>query len=68
MICSACGSDLVGIQTDLPFQIDETTLVTIPDLPVLRCPHCGECVLEDSSMARVDEVVSKQPKTVPYYW
>ncbi len=50
---------MVSIQTDLPFKVRETTIVIVKALPVLQCQGCGEYLLEDSVMQRVDEILER---------
>ncbi|MEW6350284.1 MAG: type II toxin-antitoxin system MqsA family antitoxin [Thermodesulfobacteriota bacterium] len=59
MKCHVCGSRLVPLTTDLPFKVSETTIFILKGLPVLQCGNCPEYVLEDSVMARVDEILAK---------
>ncbi len=47
------------LTTDLPFKLSETTIVILKGLPLLQCDNCTEYVLEDSVMARVDEILEK---------
>ncbi|MFL6202270.1 MAG: YgiT-type zinc finger protein, partial [Thermoanaerobaculia bacterium] len=37
MRCHVCGSELVSMVTDLPFKLNETTIVILKNLPVLQC-------------------------------
>jgi len=57
MRCATCGADLKGITTDLPFKIGDHSIVIIKNLPVLQCSNCSDYLLEDSTMARVDELL-----------
>jgi len=59
MKCHTCGSEMVPIQTDLPFKVSESTIVIVKALPVLQCQGCGEYLLEDSVMQRVDEILER---------
>ena len=59
MKCHICGSDLIPVRTDLPFKVSETTIVIVKALPVLQCESCGEYLLEDSVMRRVDEILER---------
>ena len=43
--------------TDLPFKLNETSIVILKDLPVLQCEGCNEYLLEDSVMERVEEIL-----------
>ncbi|HWM91504.1 MAG TPA: type II toxin-antitoxin system MqsA family antitoxin [Thermoanaerobaculia bacterium] len=59
MRCHVCGSELVSMVTDLPFKLNETTIVILKDLPILQCSGCSEYLLEDAVMERVDEILSR---------
>jgi YgiT-type zinc finger domain-containing protein len=48
-----------SIVTNLPFKLDETTIVVLKDLPVLQCNNCSEYLLDDPVMKRVDEIFEK---------
>jgi YgiT-type zinc finger domain-containing protein len=55
--CHICGAEMRQVQTDLPFKTGETTIVIVKALPVLQCGDCGEYLLEDGVMQRVDEIL-----------
>ncbi len=59
MKCHVCGSNMKSMVTNLPFKINETTIVILKDLPVLQCNNCNEYLLDDSVMKRVDEILEK---------
>jgi YgiT-type zinc finger domain-containing protein len=59
MKCSVCGSKLSHMITDLPFKVSDQTIVILKGLPVLQCDNCGEYVLEDSVMTRVENILQK---------
>jgi YgiT-type zinc finger domain-containing protein len=59
MKCHTCGSELIPIQTDLPFKVSETTIVIVQALPALQCQGCGEYLLEDAVMQRVDKILER---------
>jgi YgiT-type zinc finger domain-containing protein len=59
MKCGVCGSDLRPTHTDLPFKLRETAIVILKDLPVLQCGGCPQYLLEDSVLARVDEMLAR---------
>ncbi|CAN5265754.1 hypothetical protein BH20GEM2_BH20GEM2_08630 [soil metagenome] len=43
--------------TDLPFKRTDKAIV-IKGLPVLECPNCTECLLENSAMAAVEAILN----------
>jgi YgiT-type zinc finger domain-containing protein len=45
--------------TNLPFKVNETTIVILKDLPVLQCDNCSEYLLDDPVMERVEEILEK---------
>ncbi|HEX4498315.1 MAG TPA: type II toxin-antitoxin system MqsA family antitoxin [Thermoanaerobaculia bacterium] len=55
--CHVCGSEMTRVQTDLPFKVSETTIVIVKALPVLQCEGCGEYLLEDPVLQRVDAIL-----------
>jgi YgiT-type zinc finger domain-containing protein len=57
MRCHVCGSEMSRVQTDLPFKVSETTIVIVKALPVLQCEGCGEYLLEDPVLQRVDAIL-----------
>jgi YgiT-type zinc finger domain-containing protein len=46
------------VVTDLPFKVTETTIIIVKGLPILQCKGCGEYLLEDAVMQRVDEILA----------
>ncbi len=59
MKCHACGSKMKSIITNLPFKVNETTIVILKDLPVLQCDSCSEYLLDDPVLKRVDKIIEK---------
>jgi YgiT-type zinc finger domain-containing protein len=59
MKCHVCGSSLKSLITDLPLKISEATIVILKGLPVLQCENCGEYLLEDAVMERVEQMMKK---------
>ena len=59
MKCLVCGAPLRSLTTDLPLKLSDRTIVVIKKLPVMQCEGCIEYLLEDSVMARVDELLSR---------
>lgn len=57
MMCHVCGAKMTPQVTDLPFKLNETSIVILKDLPVLQCEGCNEYLLEDSVMERVEEIL-----------
>lgn len=43
--------------TDLPFKLNDRSIVVIKGLPVLLCQNCTEFALEDRVMATVDQIL-----------
>ncbi|HEY4086718.1 MAG TPA: type II toxin-antitoxin system MqsA family antitoxin [Bryobacteraceae bacterium] len=58
MKCGICGGTTERRVTDLPFRIGNTRVVVVRNLPVLQCVQCGEAELDDTAMARVDELLA----------
>jgi YgiT-type zinc finger domain-containing protein len=59
MRCTACDSGLRTTTTDLPFKVDETTIVVLKGLPVAQCVQCPEYLIEDPVLRRVDEILAR---------
>jgi YgiT-type zinc finger domain len=62
MKCHVCGAKMQAIVTDLPFKLDQKTIVIMKDLPVVQCQGCGEYLIEDPVMQRVDEMLEQVDK------
>ncbi len=58
MACRVCGAALHTTVTDLPFKVADRAIVIIKDLPVRQCERCTEYLLDDATMARVDELLA----------
>ena len=63
MKCRVCGSSLRTINTDLPFKINDKSIVIFKGLPVLQCRSCAEYLIEDPVMGRIEELLSKVDKS-----
>ena len=59
MKCHVCGGSLVPRQSDMPFKLAPSRTVILKDLPVLQCEECGEYLIEDPVMARVEELLDR---------
>jgi YgiT-type zinc finger domain-containing protein len=59
MKCGLCGGELRTAMTDLPFKVNENTIVIVKNLPVLQCVNCPEYLIEDEILRWVDEVLAK---------
>jgi YgiT-type zinc finger domain-containing protein len=46
--------------TDLPFKMAEERIVILKQLPVLQCEACREYLIEDTVMARIDELLARR--------
>lgn len=63
MICHNCGGKLKEIITDLPFKINDNSIVIIKKLPILQCLNCNEYLIEDPVMGKIDCILSQIDKT-----
>lgn len=54
MKCHVCGSDMKFITTNLPFKVNELTIVIVKDLPVYQCGACGEYLLDDHVLQQIE--------------
>ena len=59
MKCRVCGSHMRPVVTNLPFKVNEVTIIILKDLPVFQCESCSEYLLEDGVMNRVDELLGR---------
>jgi len=59
MKCHICGSILGSLITDLPFKISDTTIVILKGMPILQCENCGEYLIDDAVMSRVDKILER---------
>ena len=48
--------------TDLPFKVNDYSIIIIKKLPVVQCKNCGEYLIEDSVMKRTDSILMKMDK------
>ncbi|MBK9260425.1 MAG: type II toxin-antitoxin system MqsA family antitoxin [Polyangiaceae bacterium] len=64
MICSTCGGDLEERVTDLPFKLDDRTIVIVKNVPVLQCPMCNAYLLPDAVMAVVERLLDSANRDV----
>ncbi len=58
MKCAVCGAELKRARTDLPFNINDTTIVIVKGLPVVHCERCPEYLIEDDVLRHVDEILA----------
>ena len=63
MNCHQCGSQMQSVTTTLPFKVSETSIAVVKAVPVVQCENCREYLLEDTVMARVDEILSAMDET-----
>jgi len=59
MKCRLCGSVMETRVTSLPFKVNEVTIVILKDLPVHQCNNCGEYILDDPVIERVEGILGK---------
>ena len=59
MKCEVCGAELAAITTDLPFKVREPGIVILKGIPVLQCAACPQYLLEDTVLARVDQILRR---------
>jgi YgiT-type zinc finger domain-containing protein len=57
MICRICGDKFEKIITDLPFKINQGSIVIIKKLPVWQCKSCNEYLIEDHVMEKLDALL-----------
>ncbi|MCI4626603.1 MAG: type II toxin-antitoxin system MqsA family antitoxin [Candidatus Magnetoovum sp. WYHC-5] len=57
MKCHVCGSKLEKIITDMPFKLDNKTIIILKELPIWQCNNCTEFLLDDEVMKRVETIL-----------
>ena len=58
MKCHVCGAVMQEMKTDLPFKINERSIIVVRDVPVIQCSGCREYMLSDEVMERLDELLA----------
>ena len=53
-------AEMARVVSDLPFKTSDHSIAILKDVPVLQCGNCGDYLLEDAVMSRVDEILSVQ--------
>ena len=51
------------LTTNLPFKVNQDSIVIIKELPVLQCANCSEYLIEDAVMEKVDAILDSVEKT-----
>ena len=59
MKCHLCGAEMHAMKTDLPFKVNERTIVIIKALPVIQCGNCHEYLIDDAVMQKVENILDK---------
>ncbi|CBE67442.1 MAG: type II toxin-antitoxin system MqsA family antitoxin [Candidatus Methylomirabilis oxygeniifera] len=59
MKCHICGGEVKVATSDMPFKLEANRIVIFKNLPVLQCGQCGEYLIEDPVMARVEEMLDR---------
>jgi YgiT-type zinc finger domain-containing protein len=59
MKCHVCGSEMNSIITNLPFKVNDLTIVILRDLPVYQCSNCSEYLLADYVLKQVERIFDK---------
>ena len=57
MKCTVCGSNMTAVVSDLPLKTSDHTIIILKGVPVLQCGNCGEYLIDDSVMSRIDEIL-----------
>lgn len=63
MTCTTCGSELRPVVTDMPFKVGPQAIVILKSLPVLQCHNCGDYLIEDPTMARVEQILARADRS-----
>jgi YgiT-type zinc finger domain-containing protein len=62
MKCQVCGAQLREVNTDLPFKVDDNSIVIVKELPVLQCENCSEYLMKDQVLEHLDIIMKKLDK------
>jgi YgiT-type zinc finger domain-containing protein len=62
MKCHVCGAQLCEVNTDLPFKVDDNSIVIVKELPVLQCENCSEYLMQDQVLENLDIIMKKLDK------
>ncbi len=62
MRCHVCGAELKPVVTDMPFKTGLNRIVIIKQMPVFQCEHCGEYVLADDVMGRIETMLAQSDR------
>jgi YgiT-type zinc finger domain-containing protein len=57
--CHLCGAKMQSITSNLPFKVNNTTIVIMKDLPVIQFDVCSEYLLDDPVLKRVEAIIAK---------
>ncbi len=57
MTCHVCGSKTSSVVTDMPFKVSSTSIVIIRQMPVDECANCGQYLIDDPVMERVENII-----------
>ena len=63
MKCHTCGGELHPTQSDMPFKLGQKRIVIFKELPTLQCGECGEYLIEDGVMERIEEALEKSDQS-----
>jgi YgiT-type zinc finger domain-containing protein len=48
---------MTAVVSDLPLKTSDHTIIILKGVPVLQCGNCGEYLIDDSVMSRIDEIL-----------
>ena len=44
--------------SDLPLKTSDHTIIILKGVPVLQCGNCGEYLIDDAVMSRIDQILA----------
>ncbi|MBD2184662.1 type II toxin-antitoxin system MqsA family antitoxin [Planktothrix sp. FACHB-1355] len=56
MVCDICGSEGAGIRRITRTYGKGEDLLVIENIPVVRCPHCGESYLTAETLHEIERI------------
>lgn len=59
MTCPLCKGHMAPGKSNLPFNLDESHVVVIINVPALVCEQCGDDFIEIDVVRKVEQIVAR---------
>ena len=63
MKCSLCKGQMKNGKTNMPFEIDQDSVIVVKDVPALLCSQCGESFIEIDTVRLIEKIVKVAEQT-----